>query len=99
MKANVSPEDRACRIGRRVACRQLLAILFVCVFAIVDRHDADDAFALVNAIEETELAYSVPPSVRSISLEFLDVGSVVGLLFDLWIDVFLELGFNKPLLF
>jgi hypothetical protein len=76
-----------------------LAILFICVFAKVDRHDADDAFALVNAIEETELAYSVSPSFRSISLEFLDVGSVVGLLFDLWIDVSLELGFNKPLLF
>jgi len=42
--------------GFRVGCRRWLAMLFVCVFAIVDRDNVDDAFVLVDAIEETKLA-------------------------------------------
>ena len=68
----------------------MLAILLVCVFAIIDRHDSYNVFALVDPIEETELAYSVSPSLRGVSLEFFDIRSVVGLFSNLRINVFLE---------
>lgn len=38
------------------AASAAVAILFVWVFAIVNRYDADDAFVFVNAIEESKLA-------------------------------------------
>ena len=75
-----------------------LATLFIRVLAIVNRQDADDALVLIDAVEEPKLAQSVSPSFRGISLEFLDVVPVVGLLLDLRIDVFLELRLNKALL-
>jgi hypothetical protein len=73
-----------------------LALLFVGVFAIVNRHDADNVLALVNAIEETKLTQAVSPSFWLIPLEFFDVGSVVRLFFNLRAWFFLVNLFCAP---
>ena len=71
-----------------VAARRPLSVGVLTVFHFVND---DESFLLIDGVENTELAHSVPPEFLEITLELFDVRPVVRVLPELRIDVLGEL--------